>query len=140
MKLFLLLLPALGLAGAAVAQLTPAVKPLEAPPVPLPSALEKSVKGLVADGRLDCIRFSDAVDPKSADATILWRTGMKLAYRNDTNGGCFGLKRDDRIVIESIKGRVCKGDIVRTVERTSGTPSGSCSLGEFVRYAPPGTR
>lgn len=131
---------ALGLAGVAAAELFPAVEPLAAPPAPLPPALASSVKGLVPDGRLNCIRFIDAVDPKSADATILWRTGMKLAYRNDTSGGCFGLKRDDRIVIDSIKGRVCQGDIVRTANRTSGQPTGSCSLGEFVRYAPPGTR
>lgn len=86
MRIASLALTALVVAGGAAARLVPAVEPLAVPPPPLPPALEKSVRGLVADGQLDCIRFADAVDPKSAGQTILWRTGMKLAYRNDTSG------------------------------------------------------
>lgn len=131
---------ALGLAGAGVAQLGPASIPLTEPPAPLPPTLVGNVKGLVPIGRVSCIRFIDAVDARSAGTTVLWKTGPKLAYRNDTTGGCFGLRRNDRIVTSSIKGRLCKGDFVRTADRTTGVPTGSCALGEFIRYAPPGTR
>lgn len=65
--------------------------------------------------------------------TILYDDGGTL-YRTETSGGCFGLKRDDIIVTRSINSQLCRGDLVRTVDRTSGFPSGACAFGEFVPY------
>ena len=108
-------------------------------PAPLPPALARSVRGLAPDTTLACIRIIDAVEPSGAGDTILWRTGRRLYYRNDTLGGCTGLGRGDRIVTERLSGdRLCRGDVVRTRDRTSGVLTGSCTLGEFVRYATPG--
>jgi hypothetical protein len=65
--------------------------------------------------------------------TILYNDGATL-YRTETSGGCFGLKRDDIIVTRSIGSQLCRGDLVRTVDRTSGFPSGACAFGEFTPY------
>lgn len=65
--------------------------------------------------------------------TLVYRDGAKL-YRTDTGGGCFGLRRDDIIVTRSFTGQICRGDIVTTVDRTSGFNSGSCTYGDFIPY------
>lgn len=65
--------------------------------------------------------------------TIVYRDGRTLLV-NRTNGGCFGLRRDDIIVTRSFGTQTCRGDLVRTVDRTNGFPSGACAFGDFVPY------
>lgn len=56
-------------------------------------------------------------------------------YRNDLIGQCSGLRSDDIPVIQSNTGRLCRGDIVRTVTRTPpGITTGGCALGDFIPY------
>jgi hypothetical protein len=66
---------------------------------------------------------------------ILYRGVGDTVYLNQTNGGCFGLRRDDIIVASTPIGQFCRGDIIRTVDRASGAPSGACAFGDFVPYA-----
>lgn len=106
-----------------------------APPVPV--AVARTLRGSVPVERLTCIRTIDAIEPTGAGATILFRAGRRDYYRNDTDGGCRNLARGDRITTERVTGdRLCSGDVVRTSDRTSGVLTGSCTLGEFIRYAP----
>lgn len=67
---------------------------------------------------------------------LLYRNGAggSPAYLNQTTGGCFGFRRDDILVSTTPTGQFCRGDIIRTVDRTSGFPSGSCAFGDFVPY------
>ena len=79
------------------------------------------------------------IDPNQTNVqiygdTLVYRNTSARLYLTRTNGGCFGLRRDDIIVTRSPSGRLCQGDIVRTVDRTSGFPSGACAFGEFVPY------
>ena len=67
-------------------------------------------------------------------ATILYKEGNGLIYRNDTSGGCEGLEHGDYIVTVSNEGRLCRGDIGRTYAPTVRVPTGSCALGSFVPY------
>lgn len=107
----------------------------EAPPVPAP--LARTLRGLAPVERLTCIRTIDAIEPTGAATTILFRAGRRDYYRNDTDGGCRNLARGDRITTERVTGdRLCNGDVVRTSDRTSGVLTGSCTLGDFIRYAP----
>lgn len=85
---------------------------------------------------------TDCIDPRSLNATvygdkILYQFSTGRAWLTQTSGGCFGLTRDDIIVTKSFTGQLCRGDIVRTVDRTSGFPSGSCTFGEFMPYERP---
>ena len=82
-------------------------------------------RGCINPGRRDVRIFGDR---------LLYRDTGNRVYLNQTTGGCFGLKREDIIVTRSFSGQLCRGDIVRTVDRTSGFPSGSCAFGDFVPY------
>lgn len=66
--------------------------------------------------------------------TMLYFQGSTV-YRNDLIGQCSGLRSDDIPVITSTSGRLCRGDMVRTVSR--GAPNmvtGGCALGSFTPY------
>lgn len=95
--------------------------------------LAKQLAGFTPGTPVTCI------DPRQTNVdvfgdTIVYRIGSNRQWVTRTNGGCFGLKRDDIIVTRSYGTRLCQGDIVRTVDRTSGFPSGACAFGEFVPY------
>lgn len=73
---------------------------------------------------------SEAVGSK----TLLYFQGTTV-YRNDLIGQCAGLRSNDIPVITSNSGRLCRGDMIRTVSRsTPGVTTGGCALGTFVPY------
>lgn len=71
---------------------------------------------------------------KEYGATIVYIASRDVKYRSDTSGGCGGVGRDDILITQTPLARVCRGDIARTVDRTSGFTTGSCSFGDFVPY------
>ena len=94
--------------------------------------LATALAGLVPGNPTACI------NPRGLNTTtygdkILYRQGRR-AYLATTNGGCFGLSRDDIIVTRTPSGQLCRGDIITTVDRNSRFPSGSCSFGDFTPY------
>lgn len=93
-----------------------------------------ALKGLTKAETTDCIPLRETYSTDRIGDTILYKTGRKLIYRNDTTGGCYGLDRGDIIVTKSYTGQLCRGDIARTVDPTSHMPSGSCALGSFTAY------
>ena len=99
----------------------------------LDAKLQKRLAGYTPGKPVDCIRPVHANVDIFGDTLVYQDTGARL-YRTQTTGGCFGLKRDDIIVTQSYSSQLCRGDIVRTVDRTSGFPSGACSFGDFVPY------
>ncbi|WP_147414344.1 DUF6491 family protein [Sphingomonas gilva] len=78
-------------------------------------------------------RMTNGSEPVGSQ-TILYFQGSTV-YRNDLIGQCSGLRSDDIPVITSHSGRLCRGDMIRTVSR--GAPNvttGGCALGDFVPY------
>ncbi len=73
---------------------------------------------------------------KAYGATILFGSRTGRFYRSDTSGGCEGAGRNDALITSTPQSRLCSGDIARTVNLVSGTPTGSCSLGPFTEYRP----
>lgn len=71
--------------------------------------------------------------------TILYRNGRDLVYRNDPAGGCGGLDPTRTVVVTTLNGDYCRGDIIRVVDQTSGAPVGSCAFSDFVPYYTPGS-
>lgn len=65
---------------------------------------------------------------------ILYRTTGRQVFVTDTNGGCFGMSRNDVLVTRSFTGQLCRGDIVTTVDPISRIQTGACSFGDFVPY------
>ena len=95
--------------------------------------LEQRLAGYVPERTVDCIRPINANVDIYGDVLVYRETGTRL-YKTKTNGGCFGLKRDDIIVTRSFNGQLCRGDIVRTIDRANGFDTGSCAFGEFTTY------
>ena len=70
-----------------------------------------------------------------SDDMLLYRESGRLVYQNKLRSPCPGLARDDDIIVtETHGGQLCRGDLVRLVDRVSGIPGPVCSLGDFVPY------
>ena len=99
--------------------------------------LAAALNGLVPDGKpADCLeqyRTSPA-QIQAYGGTILYKVSRGLIYRNDTGGGCENIASGDIFVTRSNSGRLCRGDIGRTVSPGTRAPTGSCALGSFVAY------
>ncbi|GAA0327320.1 hypothetical protein GCM10009087_41970 [Sphingomonas oligophenolica] len=98
--------------------------------------LAAALSGLVPDKPTDCVdqyRTSQA-QIQAYGGTILYKVSKSLIYRNDTGGGCENIARGDIFVTHSNAGRLCKGDIGRTISPGMHGPTGSCALGSFVAY------
>lgn len=98
--------------------------------------LDRELAGLIPGRAQDCIDLQDAkiADVQGAGPTLLYKLGRGLVYRNDTAGGCEKASRGDIVVTDSISGKLCRGDIARTVRQLSPATTGSCTLGAFVPY------
>jgi hypothetical protein len=57
----------------------------------------------------------------------------KVIYSNSLGPSC-GIGSNDIPVFEPLGNQYCRGDIVRSVDRTSGIPGPSCVLGDFVPH------
>ncbi len=98
--------------------------------------LAKELGGKVPGKPQNCIStFGDSNLVKISDDILLYRASGRLVYQNKLRSTCPGLARDDDILVtETFGGQLCRGDIVRLVDRTSGIPGPVCSLGEFTPY------
>jgi hypothetical protein len=98
--------------------------------------LDKELSGKVAGKPLNCLSSSQTADViRVSDTMLLYRQSGRLVYQNKLRYTCHGLERgDDIIVTEIFGGNLCKGDLLRLVDRTSGIQGPVCSLGEFVPY------
>ena len=84
---------------------------------------------------VDCIdtRFNNPALSAYGDK-LLYRVSRNLVYVNQTAGGCEAVARNDVLITIRYQTRACRGDIAQTVDRQSGMPTGSCSLGSFTPY------
>jgi len=103
--------------------------------------LQTLLAGKVAGKPQDCLptfRTQDMV--RIDDDTVLFRDGANRIYRNELNGSCNGLgSQFYTLVTNSVGGggRLCRGDIARVVDSSSGMFVGSCVIGSFVPYSTP---
>lgn len=98
------------------------------------AALGKELDGLTPTETRDCMDNYQSSSLKAYGGTLVYSVSRKLKYVNDTGGGCEAVERGDILVTKSPSGRLCRGDIARTVMPGSHIPSGSCALGSFVTY------
>ena len=100
--------------------------------------LEKALAGKVAGTPQTCLSLIDARDSQTFDnGTILYRAGRNVTYRNDLNG-CSQLTWNAYPVFDVRGSQICRGDIVRIVDRSGSGVMGACSVGDFVPYRKPG--
>jgi len=96
--------------------------------------LDKALAGLTPAGTDDCAPL--ALSPSSLKAygpTLVYTVNRKLKYVNQTTGGCEKVENGDILVTQSV-GRLCRGDIARTVTPGARMTSGSCAMGSFTTY------
>lgn len=127
------LVSSLALAGCAYGDADTAPAPIREKEA---KTLARELKGKVAGEPRNCISNIPHVDTiRISDDTLLYRESGRLVYVNTLRSPCPGLRRDsDIIVTESLGGQLCRGDIIRLVDRISGIQGPICSLGEFVPY------
>lgn len=99
------------------------------------SKLARLIGDRVPGEAQDCLdsRMTNGSEPVGGQ-TLLYFQGSTI-YKNDLIGQCGGLRSDDIPVITSNSGRLCRGDMIRTVSR--GAPNmttGGCALGSFTPY------
>ena len=98
--------------------------------------LAAATAGLVVGKPKHCIRLDEAVGSEVVRSGIIYRTSRRLTYVNIAPG-CGSVRSDDIMINEVHSSELCRGDIVRFADRTSGFTSGSCALGDFVPYRRP---
>ena len=101
------------------------------------AALANEFAGLVPQGTETCLNNFGNYTLKAYGPTLVYRVSNSLKFRSDTGGGCENVARGDILVTVSNQGRLCQGDIARTVQPTSRVPTGSCGIGTFTRYGKP---
>ncbi len=85
------------------------------------------------DATLIACDFNNA-SLKAIGPRLIYRVSPKLAYVNDTGGGCEAVARGDALITRQYSSRLCRGDIARTRDMTTRIDSGSCVMGSFVPY------
>lgn len=100
------------------------------------------LEGLTPSPPQNCIdsrRLRNAVG-EPYGATLLYRVGPNLVFRNDIGGGCLGLSRGDALIDklypanQTYSGQMCRGDLLYSRAARLPVPSGSCSRGAWVAY------
>ncbi|MDP1025739.1 hypothetical protein Q5H91_00795 [Sphingomonas sp. KR1UV-12] len=99
--------------------------------------LDQALTGLVPGKPVSCLPLNPSPPSSGYGSTILYRYSAKRIYRNDLGPGCEGIGRGDILVTSNPIGRSCRGDIIRTVDRTSGITTGGCAFNDFTPYEAP---
>lgn len=94
--------------------------------------VSRALTGLSAGEPERCIPVTPSPSSEVHGDVILYRVSRNLTWKNATRGSC---GRSDDILVTRLWGnRICKGDLIQTMDRTTGHFSGTCILGEFVPY------
>ena len=120
------------LIGAALAAMaaTPAAARRDSPDV----QMQKLLAGRVAGESVDCISLSTANSSTIInERAIVYRAGSRL-WVNVPRAGVDSLDDDDVLVVRAYGDRLCSGDTVHMVDRSSRIAHTFVLLGEFVPY------
>lgn len=99
--------------------------------------LQAALAGKVAGTPQSCIRLDQASGSEVYRDAILYRAGRNRYFLADAPG-CGSGKSFDSILVQNVFGsQLCRGDIIRIVERTGGFTSASCAIGGFTPYTVP---
>jgi hypothetical protein len=103
-------------------------------PEPFPGS-SPELAGRAAGPAQQCISVEPSSGLRTAEGdrhTLLSGSG-RVIYSNSLGPHCsFGW--NDILVFQPLGTQYCRGDIVRSVDRTSGIPGPSCVLGDFVPH------
>lgn len=130
---------ALIIGGAGIAACTTA-------PEPVMRSAEKQaeynrlIEGKVAGAPVDCLPRFDSNDMRVIDdQTAVFDSPGDRVYVTRFNGSCTNLGNAGYALVTKQygTGRLCRGDIAQVVQTSTGLPTGSCVVGDFVPYTRP---
>jgi len=99
--------------------------------------LTEALAGKVAGETRTCIPLNEANSSEYYRDAIVYRQGRSRLWVAEMRN-CPLKSGDDYILVMDVRGsQVCRGDIVRLVERTGGFGAGACSFGTFTQYRTP---
>jgi hypothetical protein len=97
--------------------------------------LAAELEGRVAGKPQSCIRLDQAVGSQVYRDAIVYREGRNRIWLADAPGCGSSRGLNDDILVQNVWGsQLCRGDIIRLVERTGGFQSGACSIQKFTPY------
>ena len=97
--------------------------------------LAAELDGRVAGDPVACVKQRDIRGNRSVgEGVILFDGPSGIIYVNRPAAGCPSLDRGRSLVTRTISTRLCRGDLARVFDPTTGIEYGGCSLGDFVPY------
>jgi hypothetical protein len=97
--------------------------------------LARELAGRVAGDPVPCLNQRDIRGNRSVgEAVLLFDGPGDLVYVNRPAGGCPSLDHGRALSTRTMGTRLCRGDLARVFDPTSGIEYGGCSLGDFVPY------
>jgi hypothetical protein len=101
-----------------------------------PSAPVAELNGRIAGASRNCVQItarSESLRPARNNGHVLLYGSGKTIWASDL-GSC-GFNRDnDILIVEPSTSSLCRGDIIRAVDRLSKIPGPACVLGDFIPY------
>ena len=100
--------------------------------------LTAALEGRVAGKPQNCLPLDKAVGSEIFRDAILYREGRNKYWLADAPGCGSSSGSNDYILVQNVFGsQLCRGDIIRLVERSGGFGAGSCSIRSFTPYTKP---
>jgi hypothetical protein len=97
--------------------------------------LARELAGRTAGDPVPCLNQRDIRGNRSVgEAVLLFDGPGDLVYVNRPAGGCPSLDHGRALSTRTMGTRLCRGDLARVFDPTSGIEYGGCSLGDFVPY------
>ncbi|MDO6416680.1 hypothetical protein Q4F19_20010 [Sphingomonas sp. BIUV-7] len=96
--------------------------------------LQAMLAGRTAGTPTNCVSLAPSMDSTKIEGVgMVYRRGRTL-YVNRFVNGCPSLNSFNGIVTRTPSTQLCRGDIARVVDFTTGIEGGSCVLGDFTPY------
>ena len=100
--------------------------------------LTAALEGRVAGPPQNCIRLDQASGNEIFRDAILYRTNRNRYYLAEAPGCGASGTSNDYILVQNVFGsQLCRGDIVRLIERSGGFTGGACAIRSFTPYSKP---
>ena len=90
--------------------------------------------------KASCVDMTSTDITAVDENTFVFRVSPSRAYVNDAAGKCNGADSPFSLIEVNLFGsQICRGEIIKVVDKSSGMFRGSCRLGDFERLtkAPP---
>jgi hypothetical protein len=110
---------------------------LSAPPA---ETLDRILAGRTAGPPVSCVSLRNLGGNRSVEGAIVFGGDTHRIYVNQPPQPCPSLANGRSLIVHTPTGQLCRGDIARVADLTSGSEIGACGLGDFTPYDRPSRR